>query len=85
MKFHIEFSREAVKDLDGLYNADRKLFLRVFKKIESLEDSPQEGKPLVGNHKGEYSLRIGSYRVVYMIVETDCIIYVLTVKHKHVY
>lgn len=86
MKYSIKFSREAIDNLDHLHNADRRLFLRIFRKIESLTDSPYEGKPLVGNHKGEYSLRIGSYRVVYMIDDTEHIIYVLTAKHrKHVY
>lgn len=86
MKYSIEFSREAIGDLDNLYRADRRLFNRIFKKIESLGDSPYEGKSLVGNHRGEYSLRIGSYRVVYMIDETGHTIYVLTAKHrKHVY
>ncbi len=86
MKYSIEFSREAIRNLDSLYNSDRNLFKRIFRKIESLADSPYEGKPLVGNHKGEYSMRIGNYRVVYMIDEDGNIIYVLTVKHrKHVY
>ena len=86
MKYSIEFSREAIGDLDHLHHSDRKLFNRIFKKIESLEGSPYEGKPLAGNHKGEYSLRIGRYRVVYMIDETEHSIYVLTAKHrKHVY
>ena len=86
MKYSIKFSREAIDNLDLLNVADRRLFLRIFRKIESLTDSPYEGKPLVGNHKGEYSLRIGSYRVVYMIDETDHIIYVFTAKHrKHFY
>lgn len=86
MKYSIVFSREAIGDLDNLFKADKRLFLRIFRKIESLVNSPYEGKPLVGNHKGEYSLRIGSYRVVYMIDETEHIVYVLTAKHrKHVY
>lgn len=86
MKYSIEFSRESIGDLDNLYSADRRLFNRIFKKIESLGDSPYQGKPLMVNHRGEYSLRIGSYRVVYMIDEAVHTIYVLTAKHcKHVY
>jgi mRNA interferase RelE/StbE len=86
VKYAIQFSDEAIADIDHLHRCDRKLFQRIIKKIESLEALPLQGKPLVGNHKGEFSLRIGNYRIIYMIDETEHIIYVLTAKHrKHVY
>ena len=86
MGYSIEFSKEAAKDIDALYRADRKLFHRIIKKLETLEDLPYQGKPLVENHKGEFSLRVGSYRIVYEVDSTNQILYILTVKHrKHVY
>ena len=86
MRYSIDFSKEASDDLDTLYVSDRKLFYRVLRKIESLEDNPHEGKPLVGNHKGEFAIRIGNYCVVYEIYSESHTIYILTVKHrKHVY
>jgi mRNA interferase RelE/StbE len=86
MKYSIELSGEAASDIDGMYHADRKLCERIIKKIEVLEHAPYEGNPLVGNHKGEFSLRVGDYRIVYAI-DTQChLIYILTIKHrKHVY
>lgn len=86
MQYSIELSKEAADDSDVLYRSDRKLFHRIIKKIESLEGSPYEGKPLVENHKGEFSLRVGDYRIVYEIDSSNHVIYVLTIKHrKHVY
>ena len=86
MRYSIELSKEAAGDIDSLYRSDRKLFHRIIKKIESLEDRPYEGKPLVGNHKGEYALRVGGYRIVYEIDSSNHILYILTIKHrKHVY
>jgi mRNA interferase RelE/StbE len=86
MHYTIRFTIEAEVDLDFLYSSDRKLFARILSKIEILEKSPREGKPLVGNHAGEFSLRIGDYRVVYQIDTSDNIIHILTIKHrKHVY
>jgi len=86
MRYSIELSKEAADDSDALYRSDRKLFHRILKKIESLEGSPYEGKPLVANHKGEFSLRVGDYRIVYEIDSSNHVIYVLTIKHrKHVY
>ena len=86
MNFSVRFSREAEKDLLFLNRSDRKLFLRIIKKVEALEKEPRAGKPLVGNHKGEYSLRIGDYRIVYEINASRKIVFILTAKHRrHVY
>jgi mRNA interferase RelE/StbE len=86
MKHKIEFSQEAASDIDKLFYADKKLLARVLKKIESLTDDPREGKALTGNHKGEFSLRIGAYRIVYDFDTSGHIIFILTIKHrKHVY
>lgn len=82
MKYSIELSREAANDIDALYYSDRRLFHRIIKKMESLEESPYEGKPLVGNHKGEFSLRVGNHRIVYEMDFSNHILYVLTVKHR---
>ena len=86
MSFAVRVSREAEKDLLALNRSDRKLFQRVLRKIELLADDPKAGKPLVGNHKGEYSLRIGDYRIVYEIRPGLKTIFILTAKHRrHVY
>jgi mRNA interferase RelE/StbE len=84
MSYSIEFSQEALSDIDFLNRADRRLLVRIINKIESLQDNPGAGKPLVGNHKGEFSLRVGSYRIVYEPAGNT--IHILTIKHrKHVY
>lgn len=86
MTYNIELAKEAAADLEALHKADRRLFTRIIRKIDSLCKTPLEGKPLVGNHKGEYSLRVGSYRIVYEFDGVKHIVYILTVKHrKHVY
>jgi mRNA interferase RelE/StbE len=86
MKYKIEFSQEAASDVDELFYADKKLLARVLKKIESLADNPHEGKALTGNHKGEFSLRVGAYRIVYENDTSGHVIFILTIKHrKHVY
>ncbi len=86
MKYSIYFSGEADADIDALFFSDKKLFSRIINKIESLENNPKAGKALVGTHKGEYSLRVGNYRIVYQVNSTKHLIYILTIKHrKHVY
>ena len=84
MSYSIEFSQEAASDIDFFSKADRRLFKRIINKIESLRENPMAGKPLVGNHSGEFSLRVGDYRIVYEIATHT--IYILTIKHRrHVY
>ena len=86
MRYAIEFAREAETDIDFLYGADRTLFRRVLNKIERLAEHPTAGKRLVGNHTGEYSLRVGAYRIVYEIDTKEHIVFILSIKHrKHVY
>jgi mRNA interferase RelE/StbE len=86
MTHKIEFSQEAASDIDELFYVDKKLLARVLKKIESLADNPREGKALVGNHKGEFSLRVGAYRIIYELDPYGQVIFILTIKHrKHVY
>jgi mRNA interferase RelE/StbE len=86
MKYQIEFSAEAAADIDKLFYADKKLLTRIVKKIESLAGDPHAGKPLVGNHKGEYSLRISTYRIIYKLAAAGHTIFILTIKHrKNVY
>ena len=86
MSYKIELAKEAESDLEYLHKADRKLFDKIIAKIEFLSENPEEGKPLLGNHKGEYSLRVGNYRIVYELDTARHTVYVLTVKHrKHVY
>jgi mRNA interferase RelE/StbE len=86
MKYNIELAREAESDLEFLNKTDKKLFGRILAKIETLSGNPREGKALVGNHKGEFSLRVSNYRIVYELDAAKHIVYILTVKHrKHVY
>lgn len=86
MSYAIEFSHEAASDLDALYQSNRRLFRRVFGTIQSLGDSPREGKPLVGNHRGELSLRVGTYRIIYELDSFHETLPILTIKHgKHAY
>ena len=56
------------------------------KKLETLAGAPHAGKPLVGNHAGEFSLRVSDYRIVYAIDRASHMVSLLTIKHKrHVY
>ena len=50
--------------------------------IRRLETEPFIGKPLRGELKGRRSLRIGNYRLIYIIDERNRIITLLTVRPR---
>ena len=86
MRFAVSLSREAVKDLTSLSRSDRRLYGRILRKLESLLDAPRAGKPLVGNHVGEFSLRIGDYQIIYELDSKKKRVFILTARHRrHVY
>ncbi len=68
----------------GFKNLERATQIKILEEINILKTDPYVGKPLRGDWKGVYSLRIGMYRVLYSIKETD--VHLLLVGHrKHVY
>ena len=50
--------------------------------IRRLEAEPFIGKPLRGELKGKRSLRIGNYRIIYVIDEKNRIITLLTIRPR---
>jgi mRNA interferase RelE/StbE len=50
--------------------------------IVSLEGSPLEGKPLKGRLRGQRSLRVGVYRVIYQLDPKEKIVVVISIRHR---
>jgi mRNA interferase RelE/StbE len=77
------FSKEAE---DFLKKLDKEIRLRIFKKLDSLKENPELGKPLTANLAGLWSLRVGDYRAVYQIDNNQLLIFVIKIGHrKNVY
>ena len=68
MSFTVVLSSSAESYYRGL---SRKAQARVRDGLVSLLHRPYQGKPLHGNLKGYYSLRVGKIRIVYRISEED--------------
>lgn len=71
----------AVRD-DDLPRIDRRTKDKIREAIEErLQTSPHEyGKPLRKSLKGYWKLRVGDYRVVFKLVESE--VWILGVKHR---
>ena len=76
----LNLTDRAVKDLHLLERSQPKIVKRIIAKIQSLSDSPTEGKPLVGPLKGKWSLRVADYRIIYQFNKTSILI--LTINHR---
>jgi mRNA interferase RelE/StbE len=64
-----------------LKKIDRRSTERNLREIRTtLVDNPRAGEALFGEFKGLFTLRIGEYRVIYTLVETDVL--VLRIGHR---
>jgi mRNA interferase RelE/StbE len=79
MNFRLETTRKFEKDFRKLA-ADLKR--RVDQQVKTLETQPYSGKRLRGEFEGSYSFRIGDYRIIYWVDETEKKIVLLTVAHR---
>lgn len=82
------FIREsAMGDLKAITLPDRKRILKTIRsKIEQADDPTHFSKALSHQYQGLRSLRVGDYRVIYLMREAQKTIGVVMVAHrKHVY
>lgn len=80
--YRIEFSQLAAKELEKIYKIDRKLYFRLITASESLMKNPHQGKSLKGRLLGDYSLRVGDYRIIYTIRRDILVVYIIDLGHR---
>ena len=65
---------------------DKPIRKRIIKSLRKLENEPESGKPLTSILTGLWSLRIGDYRAIYQIKNSELIVVVIRIGHrKNVY
>jgi mRNA interferase RelE/StbE len=84
MSFNVTYHQD-VKDID-LPKINKDIKLRIKKAIEErlMTDPLKYGKPLRKSLKGYWKLRVGDYRVVYKIEESNIIVLAI-IHRKEVY
>jgi len=73
---------DAEKSYRKLSFADHSHFLRVAQALESLKQDPFRGKPLRHKLKGQLSLRVGIYRIIYTVERQKVTVYILDIGHR---
>jgi len=76
-KFRLESTPRFDRRLKSL---DRQTQVRILKELQVLTENPYVGKMLRGVWKGVYSLRVGDYRVLYLVAEQK--VTLLSVGHR---
>lgn len=81
MKYQIIFTKKAVKEVKQLRKTD---IPRIIEKAESLGHNPRpEGsKKLVGSKEDLWRVRVGDYRIIYLIEEEIKIVKVTKIGHR---
>ncbi len=83
MKYHVEFTSEALKQLKKMDKSNASLILGwIRKNIENCDNPRIHGKSLTANRKGQWRYRVGSYRIIAEIQDDKVVILVMNIGHR---
>ena len=83
MKYKVEFTERALKDLKKMDRHTASLILGwIRKNLEGCDDPRLHGKALVADKKGQWRYRVGDYRILAEIEEDKIIILILNIGHR---
>lgn len=83
MKYKVEFTQRAIKDLKKLDKHTASLILGwIRKNLENCENPRQHGKGLTADKSGVWRYRVGDYRLLAQIEEGLIRILILNVGHR---
>lgn len=80
--YNIEFTASAARTYDKLFRSQRSIAEHILKAIEELKTQPTLGKKLMGELKDYRSLRVGDYRIIYIIIEHKILIEIVNIGHR---
>lgn len=83
MKFRVEFSRDALKELKKLDKHTAAMIIGwIRKNLDGCENPRQHGKGLTANRSGQWRYRVGDYRLLADIQDNRIVILILHVGHR---
>lgn len=83
MKYTVEYTPQAVKELKKLDRSVRALIIGwIEKKLIGCENPRQHGKGLTANRSGQWRYRVGNYRLLAEIQDEKIVILILSVGHR---
>jgi mRNA interferase RelE/StbE len=83
MSYRVRYDKHAEKQLDRMDAGQRRLILAyIDSKIDGIEDPRSLGKGLSGNRAGQWRYRVGNYRLLCEIRDSELVIFVFKVGHR---
>lgn len=83
MKYSVEYTAQAVKELKKLDRHTRALLIAwIEKNLVDCENPRIHGKGLTANRSGQWRYRIGNYRLIAEIMDEKIVILILSVGHR---
>ena len=83
MKYTVEYTAQAVKELKKLDKQNRALIIGwIEKNLVGCTDPRQHGKGLTANRSGQWRYRVGDYRLLAAIQDKKIVILILNVGHR---
>ena len=79
MNFSVQIKRSATRELANIPQPARK---RLISAIDSLRERPMVGNVLKGEWRGLRRIRVGSYRIIYELIERELLVLVVRVGHR---
>lgn len=83
MTYKVEYTKQTIKQLKKLDAFTRVTILQWIDRHLSHTDNPQVyGKGLTSNHTGEWRYRVGDYRILAKIEDSEIAIVIFTIQHR---
>lgn len=83
MVYKLEFSKRFDRQFSKLdKSTQRYIFNWLIKHLDNVENPRYSGKSLTGDKQGLWRYRIGNYRVIVDISDTNCVIIAVEVGHR---
>lgn len=80
--YKIVLTKMAEREYIYLYKSNKSIFERVRSALHHLAKDPAQGKLLKFSLKGQWSYRVGVYRIIYSIEHKILTVYVLDIGHR---
>jgi len=80
--YDIEISPVALRFLERLEKANKNIAQRVVRAVDGLKTNPFIGKKSLGELSNFRSLRVGEYRIIYIIIEKRVLVQVVKIAHR---
>jgi mRNA interferase RelE/StbE len=82
--YNIVWTEKAAREYSKLDNSVKKQIDKYLEKVKTSADPRSMGKALSANLTGLWRYRIGDYRIVVEIQDTELIVLIVSVKHRSI-